>query len=61
MPALGELVEVNELGKCLLCPATRDRVEFVWEDTHGNRDVDAFDIEEPEFAPILPILPQFSQ
>ena len=46
---------MNELGVRLLCPAPGDRVEFVRKDTHGHGDVDAFDIEESEFAPILPI------
>ena len=55
MPAFGELVEVNELGKCLLCPATRHRVEFVGEDAYSHGDGDALRIEVPSFAPILPI------
>ena len=55
MTAFVELVEVDEFGICLLCPAPRDWIEFVRKDTHGNRDGDALGIEEPEFAPILPI------
>src|ERR1700722_18786297 len=57
MPAFGELVEVNELGKCLLCPATRHRVEFVGEDAYSHGDGDALRIEVPSSAPILPIEP----
>jgi hypothetical protein len=48
------LVVMDEFGKRALCPAPRGRIEFVREDTHGNRDGDAFGIEIP-FAPILPI------
>jgi hypothetical protein len=33
----------------------RGRIEFVGEDAHGNRDGDAFGIEIPELAPILPV------
>jgi hypothetical protein len=33
----------------------RGWIEFVGEDAHGNRDGDAFGIEIPEFAPVLPI------
>jgi hypothetical protein len=36
-------------------PSSAGRIEFVREDAHGNRDGDAFGIEIPEFAPILPI------
>ena len=54
MAALGEFVEVNELGVRLLRPAPRSRIEFVREDAHGNRDGDAFRIEVP-LAPILPV------
>ncbi len=55
MPALGELVEVNELGIRLLRPAPRSGIEFVREDADGNWDGDAFGIEIPALAPILPI------
>jgi hypothetical protein len=41
VPALGELVEVNELGIGLLRPAPRSRIEFVGEDAYGGRDHDA--------------------
>jgi hypothetical protein len=50
-----DLVEIDEFSICLLGPAPRGRIEFVWKDAHGNRDGDAFGIEIPEFAPILPI------
>jgi hypothetical protein len=46
VPALGELVEVNELGVRLLRPAPRSRIEFVGEDAYGGRDHDALDGEE---------------
>ena len=56
MPALGELVEVNELGVRLLRPTPRGGIELVRKDTHSNRDTgDAFDIEKPDFAKGLPI------
>ena len=55
MAALGEFIEVNEFGISLLCPTPRDWIEFVWEDTDGNRDGDAFGIEIAKFAPNLPI------
>ena len=38
-----------------LCPALRCKMEFIREDAHGNRNVDAFGVEIPQFAPILPI------
>src|ERR1044071_7903273 len=46
---------MDQFGIRLLRPAPRSRIELVREDTHGNRDGDAFGIEIPEFAPILPI------
>src|SRR6266480_402907 len=54
VPAFGELVVIDEFGKCPLRPAPRGWIEFVREDAHGNWDGDAFGIEIP-FAPILPI------
>ena len=54
MSALGNFVEVDELGIRLLRPAPRGWIEFVREHAHGNRDGDAFDVEIP-FAPILPV------
>ena len=45
---------MDQFGIRLLCPAPRSRIEFVWEDAHGNRDGDPFGIEIP-LAPILPI------
>ena len=45
---------MDEFGIRLLRPAPRSRIEFVGEDAHGDRDVDALDIEVPE-------LPLFSQ
>src|ERR1700679_3664526 len=55
MAAFWEPVVMNEFGVRLFCPAPRGWIEFVREDAHGNRDGDAFGIEKPEFAPILPI------
>ena len=46
---------MNEIGIRPLCPAPRGGIEFVREDAYGNRNGDAFCIEIPEFAPILPI------
>ena len=46
---------MDQFGIRPLCPAPRGWIEFVREDAHGNRDGDAFGIEIPEFAPILPI------
>src|ERR1019366_8185274 len=50
-----ELVVMDQFGIRPLCPTARGWIEFVREDAHGNRDGDAFGIEIPEFAPILPI------
>ena len=50
-----ELVVVDKFGIRPLCPAPRGWIEFVREDAHSNRDGDAFGIEKPEFAPILPL------
>ena len=55
VPALVELVVMDEFGIRPLRPAPRGWIEFVREDAHGHRDGDAFDIEIPEFAPILPV------
>src|ERR1700731_4722852 len=46
---------MDQFGIRPLCPAPRGWIEFVREDAHCNRDGDAFGIEVPEFAPILPI------
>src|SRR5260221_14667052 len=46
---------MDQFGIRPLCPAPRGWIEFVREDAHGNRDGDAFGVEIPEFAPILPI------
>src|SRR5579862_9731783 len=48
---------MDQLGIRLLCPTPRSRIELVGKDAHGNRDGDAFGIEIPELAPILPIEP----
>src|SRR5688572_4194003 len=46
---------MDELGIRPLGPAPRGWIELIRKDAHGNRDGDAFGIEIPEFAPILPI------
>ena len=53
--AFFNLVVMDEFGIGPLCRAPRGWIEFVREGAHGNRDGDAFGIEIPEFAPILPI------
>src|SRR4029077_12861196 len=45
---------MDELGKGLLGPTAWGWIEFVREDTHGNRDGDAFGIEI-SLAPVFPI------
>src|SRR5262245_60792509 len=55
MTAFVELVKMNQFGIRPLCPTAWSGIEFVREDAHGNRDGDAFGIEIPKFAPILPI------
>ena len=55
MAAFVELVVMDEFGIRPLCPTPWSWIEFVRENAHGNRDGDAFGIEIPEFAPILPI------
>jgi hypothetical protein len=54
VPALGELVVVDEFGKGLLRPASRGGIEFVWKDAHGGRDNHASDAEE-RITLVLPI------
>src|SRR5215510_7865650 len=48
--ALVNLVVVDELGESLLRPAARSRIELVREDGHGNGDLDALGVEEPELV-----------
>ena len=55
MAAFLHLVVMDEFGKRPLCPAPRGWIEFVREDAHCNRNGDAFGIEIPDFAPILPV------
>src|SRR6476661_4952334 len=50
VPAFVELVVMNELGIRPLGPAPWGRKEVVREGAHGDRDVDAFDIEKAEPA-----------
>jgi hypothetical protein len=40
LATFGELVEGDELGKSLLYPATRSRVDFLRVDAHGYQDFD---------------------
>ena len=46
---------MDQLGKRAFCPAPRGWIQLVRENAYRNRDGDAFGIEIPEFAPILPI------
>src|SRR5450631_1498024 len=55
MTALFNLVVVDEIGIGPLCPTPRSWIQLVRKYADGNRDGDAFGIEIPEFAPILPI------
>ena len=50
-----ELVVVDQFGIRPLCPTARAQIDLVRKGAYGNRDGDAFDIEIPEFAEILPI------
>src|SRR5678815_3107444 len=50
VPALVDLVVMNELGKRLLGPALRARVELVGEDADGRRDGDALHVQERELV-----------
>src|SRR5688500_5633158 len=53
VPALVELVVMEQLGIGLLRPAPRHLIELVREDAHGYRDVHALRVEEAEL--VLPI------
>src|ERR1700693_6653213 len=55
MTALFHLVVVDESGIGPLCPTPRSWIQLVGKHADGYRDGDAFGIEIPEFAPILPI------
>src|SRR5262245_5036252 len=46
VPALVELVVVDELRVRLLRPTPRERIELVGENADGDRDSDASDAEE---------------
>src|SRR4029077_9421915 len=46
MPALGELVVMDQLGKRPLRPASWSRIEFVGKDAHRGRNNDASDAEK---------------
>src|SRR5262245_42008845 len=41
VPTLWQLVVVDQLGVRPLGPASRSRIEFIREDAHGNRELDA--------------------
>src|SRR5215217_2581483 len=45
VPALVELVVVDQLGIGVLSPAARRLIELVGEDAHGHRDVHALGVE----------------
>src|SRR5882757_6590629 len=53
MAALLHLVVVDEIGIGPLRPLPRRLVEFVREDAHGSRDLDALGTEEGEL--VLPV------
>src|ERR1700737_4606985 len=55
VPALRDLVVMDQFGIRLLCPALRSRIELVGKHTHGYRNGDALRVEVPTFAPVLPI------
>jgi hypothetical protein len=57
VPALGELVEVDEMRIGLLRPAPWRGIEFVGKDPDGNGDGDTFHVEISKFPLILPIEP----
>src|SRR4030095_11868197 len=46
VPALIELVVMDEFGISPLGPTSRGGIDFVREDAHGNRDGDIFDIKK---------------
>ncbi len=54
MPALVELVVMDELRIRTLRPTPGGWIEFVRKDAHGNRNGDAFGVEIP-FTPIFPV------
>src|SRR3954466_7744778 len=50
VPALVELVVVDEVGIRLLCPTARRLIELVREDAHGYRDGHTLRVEETELV-----------
>src|SRR4029077_3235038 len=46
---------MHQFGKRPLRPAPWGGIQFVRKDANGNRDGDAFGVEIPKFAPVLPI------
>src|SRR5258705_5416950 len=57
VPAFGKLVVVDELGIGLLGPALGGRVDLVREYAHGDRDLEAADVEEASLGhlPGIPV------
>src|SRR5580704_3703718 len=55
MPASLEFVVIDEFRIRPFRPTPRGWIQLVRKHAHGNGDGDAFGIEIPEFAPILPI------
>src|SRR5205823_13264790 len=56
MPALFELVVIDEFGIRPLCPAPRGWIELVRKDAHGNGDGGADALDSEERRPlVLPI------
>src|ERR1700722_6775743 len=53
VPALVELVEVDELGERSFGPTPWGLIDLVREGAHGDRDGDALDVEEGEL--VLPV------
>src|SRR4051812_6600956 len=50
VPALVELVVMDQVGIRLLCPTPRHLIELVREDAHGYRDRYALRVEEAELV-----------
>src|SRR5580658_1008476 len=46
MTAFVQLVEINQLGICAYCPAFRSCINFIRENTYGNRDGNIPRVEE---------------
>ena len=49
------LAVMDQFGIRPLRPTARAQIDLVRKGAYGNRDGNSFDIEIPEFAPVLPI------